>query len=265
MLLERPAYKPLWGAARRRLESNGVSLEGTPLKLKGLTSDEADAIAGLLGVPRPGDGSVRVTLTHLDDCLRSSVVGQGLVEVLSALGGPVEDRRARRERTRSRGHGPGRKFRLIAPSSSIHAWRIGSNISVRKGWRGGLLVTEKAKRSVSPSTPLRRSKKLRYKVTQAFAFLSWPLESPATRTGSIVAGPSGHWLSTPWRGSQANRFPKMPQIGAGCGRRRGWRAMTSRATHWSSTSQDGRPSRSASRSDRSRPGRRSRLDMALSA
>jgi uncharacterized protein (TIGR02679 family) len=101
MLLERPAYKPLWGAARRRLESNGVSLEGTPLKLKGLTPDEADAIAGLLGVPRPGDGSVRVTLTHLDDCLRSSVVGQGLVEVLSALGGPVEDRRARRERTRS--------------------------------------------------------------------------------------------------------------------------------------------------------------------
>jgi uncharacterized protein (TIGR02679 family) len=68
------------------------------MKLKGLTPDEADAIAGLLGVPRPADNSIRVSLTRLDSSLRSSVIGLGLVEVLSGLGGPLIDRRAVRQR-----------------------------------------------------------------------------------------------------------------------------------------------------------------------
>lgn len=93
--LDRPAYKPLWAAARRRVESNGLSLEGTPLALKDLTSEEYNAIAGLLGVRRPPPGSpLRVSLTALDRALRSSSIGKGLLEVLTALGGPPADRRA---------------------------------------------------------------------------------------------------------------------------------------------------------------------------
>ncbi len=98
-LLDRPAYQPLWAAARRRVETNGLSLEGTPLTLKGLTPEEADAIAGLLGVRRPVDGSLRVPLGALDRALRSSVVGRGLLDTLSVLGGPPVDRRARKVRS----------------------------------------------------------------------------------------------------------------------------------------------------------------------
>ena len=93
-LLERPAYRPLWSAARRRVEARGLSLGGTPLTLKGLTDEEADAIAGLLGVRRPTAGTLRVSLATLDRTLRSSAVGLGLLDVLSELGGPLVDRRA---------------------------------------------------------------------------------------------------------------------------------------------------------------------------
>ncbi len=96
---DRPAYQPLWAAARRRVETNGLSLEGTPLRLKGLTPEEADAIAGLLGVRRPVDGSLRVPLSALDRALRSSVVGRGLLDTLSVLGGPPVDRRGRKVRS----------------------------------------------------------------------------------------------------------------------------------------------------------------------
>lgn len=96
-LLERPAYQPLWAAARRRVEANGLSLDGTPLVLKGLLAEESDAIAGLLGTRRPAPGlPVRVSLAALDRTLRSSVVGRGLLDVLRELGGPLVDRRARR-------------------------------------------------------------------------------------------------------------------------------------------------------------------------
>ncbi len=97
-LLERPVYQPLWQAARRRVESNGLSLDGAPLTLNALTAEELNAIAGLLGVHRPGGSSIRVPLGLLDSALRSSVVGQGLLDVLSTLGGPLVDRRATKER-----------------------------------------------------------------------------------------------------------------------------------------------------------------------
>lgn len=97
-ILERPAYQPLWDAARRRIEANGLSLDGSPLHLKGLAAEEADAIAGLLGMRRPPPGApVRVSLAALDRCLRTSAVGRGLLEVLQELGGPLRDRRAHRE------------------------------------------------------------------------------------------------------------------------------------------------------------------------
>jgi len=91
-LLAGPGLKPLWAAARRRVESNGLSLEGTPLVLRALSPEQADAIAGLLGVRRPADGLLRVSLVALDRSLRSSAVGAGLLDVLTELGGPLVDR-----------------------------------------------------------------------------------------------------------------------------------------------------------------------------
>ena len=117
-VLDRPVYRPLWAAARRRIEANGLSLEGSPITLKNLTSQECDAIVGLLGVRRPAQGSraqgstaqgstaqgstaqgstLRISLLILDRSLRSSSVGVGLVEVLSTLGGPLVDRRAAKQ------------------------------------------------------------------------------------------------------------------------------------------------------------------------
>jgi uncharacterized protein (TIGR02679 family) len=98
-LLARPAYEPLWAVARRRIEANGLSLEGTPLTLKSLSLEEADAITGLLGMRRPAPGApLRVSLVVLDRSLRTSSVQRGLLEVLCELGGPLIDRRAQRER-----------------------------------------------------------------------------------------------------------------------------------------------------------------------
>jgi uncharacterized protein (TIGR02679 family) len=97
-VLDRPYYQPLWAAARRRVESNGLSLDGTPLVLRGLTSQQSDVIAGLLAVRRPANGApLRVSLSRLDQALRSSSVGMGLMDVLAALGGPLVDRRAAKE------------------------------------------------------------------------------------------------------------------------------------------------------------------------
>jgi uncharacterized protein (TIGR02679 family) len=95
-LLRRPEYRPLWAAARRRLEANGLSLEGSPLRLTGLDAEEADAIAGLLGVRRPAHGSLRVKLGDLDRVLRSSAADLGLLDLLVTLDGELVDRRAAR-------------------------------------------------------------------------------------------------------------------------------------------------------------------------
>jgi uncharacterized protein (TIGR02679 family) len=92
--LEGPELAPLWGAARRRLEGNGLTLQGTPLVLKDLTLEQTDAVAGLLGVRRPSGTTIRVPLADLDAALRASVVGRGLLEVLALVGGPLVDRRA---------------------------------------------------------------------------------------------------------------------------------------------------------------------------
>ncbi len=103
--LHDPAFAPLWAAARRRVEANGLSLEGTPLVLKGLGPETSDAIAGLLGIRRPTNGTLRVALAKLDLTLRSSVVGRGLLEVLADVGGQLVDRRvesARQDAVRSR-------------------------------------------------------------------------------------------------------------------------------------------------------------------
>lgn len=83
---------PLWTAARKRLESNGVRTAGA-LRVD---LDEAGTgyLAGLLGRRvRPG---ATIKLADLDTALRTSAAGVGLVSVLTELGGPLHDRRTHR-------------------------------------------------------------------------------------------------------------------------------------------------------------------------
>ncbi|MGH9277983.1 MAG: TIGR02679 family protein [Acidimicrobiales bacterium] len=124
-LLDRPSYRPLWVAARRRLEANGLSLQGTALTLKNLSAAEADAIAGMLGVRRPTHGTLRVPLGSLDRALRSSAVGCGLVEVLTTLGGPLVDRRearARRDARRTWQWGRLERHPAVRSDPALAAW-----------------------------------------------------------------------------------------------------------------------------------------------
>lgn len=82
-----------------------MRLDGGPIVLRGLTARQSDAVAGLLGVRRPVDGTLRVRLEDLDRALQTSAAGAGLAEVLGELGGPLVDRRAagaRREAARRR-------------------------------------------------------------------------------------------------------------------------------------------------------------------
>lgn len=95
--LDRAELGPLWAAARRRLERSGLELGTSPLVLRGLSTAERDAIAGLMGeAPVPAPLPVRVSPARLDGVLRSGRSGAGLADVLTALGGSLQDRRAER-------------------------------------------------------------------------------------------------------------------------------------------------------------------------
>ena len=95
--LSAPSLAPLWSAARARLERNGLQPIGT------ITADldhsAAEHLSGLVGAPiTPGTGR-RVRLVDLDDALRRSSGGRGLVCVLETLDGrALVNRRAARER-----------------------------------------------------------------------------------------------------------------------------------------------------------------------
>lgn len=95
--LDRAELAPLWAAARRRLERSGLELGTSALLLRDLSVAERDAIAGLLGEPPvPTPLPVRVSPARLDAVLRSGRAGAGLAEVVTALSGPLRDRRAER-------------------------------------------------------------------------------------------------------------------------------------------------------------------------
>jgi uncharacterized protein (TIGR02679 family) len=86
-----PTLDALWHAVRARLRKNGCVATGK-VNVK-LDDAGAEHFAGLLGSrtsPRRGD----VDLAVLDAALRDSAARRGLVEVLAALGLPVEDRKA---------------------------------------------------------------------------------------------------------------------------------------------------------------------------
>lgn len=93
--LAQPALQPLWQRARERLERNGLAATGR-LELHDLDDAQRLALSRLLGKPALGP-RLRVELAQLDARLRTTAVGVGLLEVLTVLGGPLTDRRGRRE------------------------------------------------------------------------------------------------------------------------------------------------------------------------
>lgn len=93
--LDRPELARLWQATRNRLERNGLKITTSPIQLHDLDDAEIAAICALLAERRPAGNAVRVSLARLDTILRSSPAGIGVVEVLEALEGPIDDRRAR--------------------------------------------------------------------------------------------------------------------------------------------------------------------------
>lgn len=95
-LLGRPELRRLFDGARAALESRGGE-RARGFTLDGCLDAERRAIADLFGWSEvPPDGRFRVSLEKLDGALRASAVGQGLVEVLTRLGGPLADQRQAR-------------------------------------------------------------------------------------------------------------------------------------------------------------------------
>jgi uncharacterized protein (TIGR02679 family) len=94
-------YEPLWAAARRRLERNGLRLEGTVLRLGELTDGQRRAIAGLMGTSAAADRPPKVRLEALDQTLRRGAASVGLIEWLELVGGPLQNRPARRSQERA--------------------------------------------------------------------------------------------------------------------------------------------------------------------
>jgi uncharacterized protein (TIGR02679 family) len=101
-VLGRPELARLWELARRRLGSNGMQVTGV-LRLPGVTPSEREAIALVLGrLPSVhSDGSVRVRLAALDERLRTTAAGRGLVDVLASLDRPVAARAGARWEARN--------------------------------------------------------------------------------------------------------------------------------------------------------------------
>lgn len=102
-LLERygiPALARLWGRAREVLERRDLALGGS-LTLARPSAPERAALEQLLGRAIAGNGVLRVRLVDLDEALRDTRFGAGLVEVLEAVGGAdLVPRRAEAAATR---------------------------------------------------------------------------------------------------------------------------------------------------------------------
>lgn len=93
--LDQPTLGRLWDAARDRLARNGRTLGGR-LRFSEPTEPEREALSLLLGRPLR-QGTITIALSELDTVLRASAAGRGLVEVTTALRGPVVDRTGQRQ------------------------------------------------------------------------------------------------------------------------------------------------------------------------
>jgi uncharacterized protein (TIGR02679 family) len=95
-----PSVRPVWTAARARLERNGLQPTGTiAVRLDDLAADHLSGLLGRSIAPGPG---CRIKLAELDAVLRRSTGGRGLVSVLEILdGSAMTDRRAVRDRSQA--------------------------------------------------------------------------------------------------------------------------------------------------------------------
>lgn len=88
---EDPGWSRVLRLARRRLEGTGGEL-GATVTVRHPTEPERKLIIGLTGAYRaPGVASARLPLTLLDAAVRREF-GRSLVDLLTALGGPLRDR-----------------------------------------------------------------------------------------------------------------------------------------------------------------------------
>ncbi|MEO6988970.1 MAG: TIGR02679 family protein [Aquihabitans sp.] len=95
--LAEPVYASLWHAARLRLERTGLSITNRPVRVDVPPGPARIAITGLIGASPAGTGPLSVRLDKLDDLLRHSAAGCSLIDLLAEIGGPLTDRRAKRE------------------------------------------------------------------------------------------------------------------------------------------------------------------------
>lgn len=96
-LLGGEEFARLFAAVRRRLERAGDG-QVRSVTLRGMSHKEREGIAGLLGLARLPDPSLRLDLARLDESLRASNAGVGLRTAIEALGDPLRDLRAERRR-----------------------------------------------------------------------------------------------------------------------------------------------------------------------
>lgn len=92
--ITQPALARLFLRTRSSLESSGGDLSVT-ISLQKPTDEERQAIAGLLGQWSKAS-TLRVRLCDLDDSLRNSAVGYGLIDLLEHIGDPLRDRPSER-------------------------------------------------------------------------------------------------------------------------------------------------------------------------
>jgi len=85
-------FERLFRQARARLEREPEALVDARSSLRDPTAEEREAIGGLLGRRLRG-ASLTVTFSELDEALKTGT-GQGLVQWLHELGGPLRDRPA---------------------------------------------------------------------------------------------------------------------------------------------------------------------------
>ncbi|WP_169987003.1 TIGR02679 family protein [Microbispora sp. H10836] len=121
-----PEYRRLLRAARRRLENNGGSLDGPPVRLGGPDEAERNAIIGITGRHRGlGAGTVSVTLRELDAVVRAGT-GLTLAGLLEALDGrPLANRPAEAARAlaaRREALGPAEQSPLHESAEWFRTW-----------------------------------------------------------------------------------------------------------------------------------------------
>lgn len=88
-------YRPLWSAARDRLERSSLAISNRPVKVD-VTGDARVAIAGLVGISPAGSDPLSIRLDRLDQILRAGAAAIDLISLLEWIYGSLVDRRNKR-------------------------------------------------------------------------------------------------------------------------------------------------------------------------